>query len=190
MGYDLFPNKPGDQGFMDPVALIGQNVCVKYANSNHYRRIIWFEPVPPFQFLNIGAVAANATSARTPANNLQTWDNEFLQIRWFPLDNAQIRLFLPNADGRASLRNIQVPIDPTIITRDPCLHLTEMFIWEDRNPAFEAVAYPAIALAQCRLVGMGYRFVTESLSPEKEKAIQTGQIACTYIVASGFAGKP
>lgn len=188
MGQDLFPNKSGEMGFMDPVALIGQNICVKYANSNHFRRVIWFEPIPPFQFLDIGAVAANGTSARTPAQNLQTWDNEFLQIRWYPIDRAQIRLFLPNADGRGNLRNTQVPIDPTIVDRDPCLHLTEIFIWEDRNPSFEAINYSAYALTQCRLIGMGYRFVTEALSDVVMDKIKNG-MACTYVVASGFAGK-
>lgn len=189
MGYDLFPHKSG-VGFVEPVALIGHNVCVKYANDNHFRRIIWFEAVPPFQFLNIGAIAAATTSARTQAVNLQAWRNEFLQVRWYPLDTAQIRLFLPNADGRYNLRNMQVPVDPNIVTRDPCLHLTEMFVWEDRNPAFEAINYTALPLAQCRLVGMGYRFVTEELPPQTIAEIKAGRTQCTYVVASGFAGKP
>jgi len=189
MGTDLFPHKSG-LGFMEPVALIGQNVCVRYANTKHYRKVSWLEAIYPFQFLNIGAMAAGATSARTPANNLQAWRNEFLQIRWFPMDTAQIRVFLPNADGRANLRNIQVPVDPTIVTRDPDLHFTELYIWEDRNPSFEAVNYTAAALTQCRLVGMGYRFITEELPKDKADLVEKGQLACTFVVASGFAGTP
>ncbi len=189
MGYDLFPHKSG-LGFVEPVALIGHNVCVKYANDSHYRRVIWLESVLPFQFLNIGAILANTTSARTQAPNLQAWRNEFLQIRWYPIDTIQVRLYLPTADGRHNLRNLQVPMDPTIITRDPCLHLTEFFVWEDRNPAFEATNYTALALAQSRLIGMGYRFVTEELPKDKVAAIQNGSLQCTYIMASGFSGKP
>ena len=189
MGYDLFPNKSG-QGLVEPVALIGHNVCVKYATDNHFRRVIWFEPIAPFQFLDIGAIAANTVSARTQANNLQVWRNEFLQIRWYPIDTIQVRLFLPNADGRQNMKNIQVPVDPTIVTRDPCGHLTEHFIWEDRNSAFEAINYTSIALTQARLIGYGFRFVTEELPRDKVTAIQNGQLQCTYIVASGFSGKP
>lgn len=189
MTVEFFPHKSSGIGFMDPIGLIGQNVCVKYANDNHYRRIIWFEGLAPFQFLDIGAIAANTVSARTQAVNLQSWRNEFLQIRWYPLDTAQVRLFLPNADGRAALRNIQVPVDPLVVTRDPDLHFTEFYVWEDRNPAFEAINYTAVALTQCRLIGMGYRFITEELPADTIAKIKQG-MACTYVVASGFAGKP
>lgn len=189
MGYDLFPNKSGI-GMVEPVALINHNVCVKYANDNHYRRVIWFEPIAPFQALNIGAVLAQTVSGRTQATQMQVWRNEFAQFRWYPLDDAQIRLFLPNADGRMNLRNLQVPVDPTIVTRDPCLHLTEMFVWEDRNPAFEAINYTDYAMTQCRIMAMGYRFVTEELPKDKIQQIITGNLQCTYIIASGFSGKP
>ncbi|MFA5154609.1 MAG: hypothetical protein WC554_18840 [Clostridia bacterium] len=189
MGYDLFPHKSGI-GLIEPVALIGHNVCVKYANDNHYRRVIWFEPIAPFQFLDIGAIAAATTSARTQANNLQFWRNEFGQIRWYPIDTAQVRLYVPNADGRMNLRNLQVPVDPTIVTRDPCGHLTEFFVWEDRNPAFEAINYTAVALPQCRLIGQGFRFVTEELPTADISRIRSGALQCTYVVASGFSGKP
>lgn len=188
MGVDLFPHKSGI-GLIEPVALIGQNVCVKYANDNHYAKVVWFEPIPPFQALNIGAVAANTTSNRTQATNLQLWRNEFGQYRWFPLE-GQWRLYVPNADGRFNLRNLNVPVDPTIVTRDPCGHLTEMFVWEDRNPAFEAINYTAQAFTQCRMIAYGYRFVTETIPAEKVKAIIEGTVPCTYVVASGFAGKP
>jgi hypothetical protein len=189
VGYDLFPNKSG-LGLMEPVALIGHNVCVKYSNDNHYRKVIWFEPIAPFQCLNIGAIAAATTSARTQAVNLQLWRNEFGQFRWFPLDTAQVRIFVPNADGRMNLRNLQTVVDPTIITRDPCLHLTEFFCWEDRNPAFEAINYTAQALAQCRIVAQGYRYITEELSSMDIQKIKQGTLQCTYIAASGFTGKP
>lgn len=188
MGYDLFPHKSG-LGLIEPVALIGHNVCVKYANDNLYRKVIWFESIPHFQALNIGAVAAGAVSARTQAVNLQAWRNEFLQIRWFPME-GQWRLYLPNADGRYNLRNLSVPVDPTIVTRDPDGHLTECFVWEDRNPAFEAVNYTAVPFTQCRLIAYGYRFVTEALPADKVKQIEAGNLQCTYVVASGFSGKP
>jgi len=188
MGYDLFPNKSG-LGFMEPVALIGHNVCIKFSNDNHYRRVIWFEPIVPFQVLDIGVIAAATTSPRTQAVNLQLWRNEFGQFRWYPLDTAQVRIFVPNADGRMQLRNTQVPVDPTIITRDPCLHLTEFFEWEDRNPAFEGINYTAAQINHCRIIVMGYRFITEALSAEKVQLIQNGQLQCTYVVASGFSGK-
>ena len=88
MGYDLFPHKSGIGG-MEPVALIGHNVCVRYANDSYYRRVIWFEPISPFQVLNIGAIAAGAVSPRTQALNLQLWRNEFgqFEVAFFPVSD-------------------------------------------------------------------------------------------------------
>ena len=189
MGQDLFPHKSGI-GSIEPVALIGHNVCILYSNTTNYQKVIWFEPIAPFQCLDIGAVAAGTQSARTQATNLQMWNNEFGQFRWYTIDNAQIRLYVPNAAGRGSLKNIQVPYDPTIINRDPDLHLTEMFVWEDRNPAFEAVNYTAQALAHVRIIAMGFRFVCQPLGQTEVKAIQAGSSPVTYVVCSGFTGQP
>ncbi|GAI42716.1 unnamed protein product, partial [marine sediment metagenome] len=94
---------------------------------------------PPFQCLDIGGIPLASTTVRTPAPNLDLFDNEFGQYRWYPIDNAQVRLWLPQVDGRYSIRNIQVPVSMEILDRDPCLHLTEFFVWEDYHPFFEAM---------------------------------------------------
>ena len=188
MGYDLFPHKSG-LGLMEPIALINQNVCIKYENIDQFRKISWLEPLPPFQFLNIGPVAAFGTSARTQAVALQLWTNEFAQLRWWLVDPIQCRLYLPNASGRFNLRNLQVPVDPTITDKDPDLHLTEMFVWEDRNPAYEATNISGAALTQARIMAQGFRYVTEKLDPSVVTAIKAGKEACTYVVASGYAGQ-
>lgn len=184
---DLYPHKSGI-GLMEPVALINQNVCILYGGVKSWRKVNYLEPIPPFQFLDIGAIAAQTTTPRTAGTNLALLDNEFGQFRWYPLDNAQIRLWLPQADGRSVLRNIQGVVDKNIIERDPCLHLTEFFVWEDYNPFFEAINFMDYALTQCRLVAQGYRYVTSGLNAVTISRIQEGQEACTYVVASGSAG--
>jgi len=184
---ELYPHKSG-LGFMEPVALIGHNVCVLYGSTKKYQKVLYFEPVPPFQCLNIGAILAQTTSPRTAAPMLEVFDNEFGQYRWYPIDNVQVRLWLPQVDGRYSLRNIQVPIGMEILDRDPCLHLTEFNVWEDRHPFFEAMNFMDYPLTQCRIMAQGYRFVTEALKASVVSAIESGTVACTYVVASGWAG--
>lgn len=186
---ELFPHKSGI-GLMEPVALINHNVCVIYGGIKNWRRVIYLEPIPPFQCLNMGAINPQTTSPRTAALNLQLLDNEFGQFRWFPIDNAQVRLWLPQVDGRFVLRQIQVPVDMTITDRDPCLHLTEFFVWEDYNPFFEAMNFMDYALGQCRIMAQGYRYITTELTKVTIDKIQAGQEACTYVVASGSAGIP
>lgn len=189
MAEQLYPHKSG-LGLMEPVALIGHNVCIIYGSNKNWRRVIYFEPIPPFQCLDIGVIAPQTTTGRTNCPNLQLLDNEFGQFRWFPIDNAQIRFWLPQADGRSVLRNVQVPVDATIVNRDPCLHLTEFFVWEDYNPWFEAINFMDYALAQCRIVAQGFRFVTKELSQATISGIEAGTVPCNYVVASGSTGVP
>ena len=187
MAVDLFPNRSGIGG-MEPVALINHNVCILYGNTKNYRKVMYYEPIPPFQCLDVGVIALQTTSARTPAPNLDLFDDEFGQFRWYPFDNVQVRLWLPQVDGRASLMNIQVPVGMGIHDQDPCLHLTEFFVWEDRHPFFECTNFMDYALTTCRIMAQGFRFVTEPLAKPIIAAIESGGVACTYIPASGWAG--
>jgi len=173
---------------MEPVALINHNVCILYGNVKHYRKVQYFEPIPPFQCLDIWAIALQTTTPRTAAPNLDLFDNEFGQYRWYPIDNVQVRLWLPQVDGRYSLSNIQVPVGKAIHNQDPCLHLTEFFVWEDRHPFFEATNFMDYALTVCRIIAQGFRFVTEPLPSATVTRIESGDLACTYLPASGWAG--
>lgn len=186
---DLYPHKSG-LGFMEPVALINHNVCILYGSARHFRKVRYLEPIPPFQCLDIGGIALQTTTPRTAAPNLDLFDNEFGQYRWYPIDNAHIRLWLPQVDGRYSIRQFQVPVGMEILDRDPCLHLTEFFVWEDYHPWFEATNFMDYALTTCRIIAQGFRYVTAELGRSTISAIEAGQEACTYVVASGWAGLP
>lgn len=182
---ELYPHKSG-LGYMEPIAQIGHNVAVYYTKWRYYR-VEYLEPIPPFQCLNIGGVAAADVSTKTGATNLELDTDEFGQFRWFPIDNAQVRIYIPEADGRFYLKNLMVPVDMNILDRDPCLHLTEIFIFQDKKPFFEAINLMDVALIQCRIIAMGYRFKGELLDAATIKAIQNGSVPCVHIVAQGRA---
>lgn len=181
---ELRPFKSG-LGLVEPVALTNENVCIIYGTDQYYRKISWLESLPPFQFLDIGAIAAQANSTKIAANNLQWATNEFAQIRWFPLDNVQVRLWLPESDGKFRTRNMMAYVDLNTVVRDPCLHLTEFFVWEDNNPWFEALNGMDYALTQCRLIGMGFRYKVAKLDSATIESIRKGTTPCTYCFASG-----
>jgi hypothetical protein len=184
MANNLYPFKSG-LGLVEPVALTNENVCIVYGDDSYYRKVAWFESLPPFQFLDIGAIGAQANSGKISAVNLQFQDEEFAQIRWFVLDNVQVRLWLPDADGKYRTRQMMSYVDLNTVYRDPDLHLTEFFIWEDHNPWFEALNGMDYALTQCRLIGMGYRYKAAPLGAEAVAAIKNGTLPCTYVFASG-----
>ena len=178
-------------GMFDPIALYKQNVCIHYVQNEYYRRVDFLESIPPFQCLNVGAVAAITVSPRTLVPNLEMADNEFGLFRWYPIDDAQIRLFHPSGMAKWQLRNLQVPVDMNITNRDPNLVSTEIAVWEDNRPAIEAINGHAFALAAVRLIAIGYRFHTfdlergPSADAELVKALKAGTQPCTHVWASG-----
>lgn len=181
-------------GMFDPVALQNQNVCIHYVQSIHYRKVDYLEAIPPFQCLDVGAVAAGVVSVRTLIPNLEMPNNEFGLFRWYPIDDAQIRLFHPAGVAKWQLRWLQVPVDMNIVNRDPNLVSTEIAVWEDNRPSVEAVNGHAFALTAVRLVAIGYRFHTVNLEGDGPDAnsnlveqLKAGSQPCTHVWASGRA---
>ena len=179
-------------GMFDPVALQDHSVRIRYLQTIRYRKVDFLEGIPPFQCVNIGNVPAVTASGRVNVVNLEMADNEFGLWRWYPIDDAQIRLYHPAGIAKYQLRNLQIPVDMNILFRDPNLVSTEIAVWEDNRPAVEAVNGHAFALAAVRLVALGYRFHTVNLEgdgqyadPELVAAIKSGKAPCTDVWCSG-----
>ena len=178
-------------GLVDPVALHGQNVAIHYVQATYYRKVDFLESIPAFQCINLGALGAGAVSARTNVVNLEMPDNEFGLFRWYPIDDAQIRLYHPSGIAKWQLRNLQVPVDMNVVNRDPNLVSTEIAVWEDNRPAVEAVNGNAFALGAVRLIATGYRFHTLDLesgsyaNADLVKQLKSNAVPCTHIWCSG-----
>lgn len=174
-------------GMFDPVALQDQNVVIHYLDERHYRQVNFLESIPPFQCIDLGALAAATVSARTNLVNLEVGDDEFALYRWFCLDNAQIRLFLPPGVAKFELRNIQVPSDYKTVQLDPNLVSTEFCLWEDNRPAIEAINGMDYPLTAVRIIAMGYRFHTVALEKSQVDAIKNRQVYATHVWCTGRA---
>ena len=178
-------------GMFDPIALQNQNVCIHYVQNEYYRKVDFLEGLPPVQVLNIAALAATSVSPRTQVTNLEMPDNEFGLFRWWPIDDAQIRLFHPAGMAKWQLRNLQVAVDMQILARDPNLVSTEIAVWENNRPAMEAINGHAFVLAAVRIIAIGYRFHTVDLekgasaNSELVKALKAGTQPCTHVWCSG-----
>jgi hypothetical protein len=182
---------------MESIAIVGDYVKINTYQATHYRQVAWYEALPPFQWINLGALTAQQLSNRTNITNLDLVDEEFGQWRWVPIDNAQIRLYLPNGVAKWQLKNIQVGLDKAISLRDPTLASTEFCSWEDERPAMEGLNFSDYALGACRIVGFGYRFHTEEIPefiiqnngakvPNPILAgVKNGTIPCTPVDCAG-----
>lgn len=176
---------------MEPIALLDYYVRIKTYKAEHYRQVDYFETLPPFQGINLGALAAQTVSARLSvsagavSSNFDLAADEFAQWRWFPMDNFLARLFLPAGVAKHQLKFLQLGIDSNIISRDPTLVSTEFNSWEDERPAFEAMNFSDYALAATRIIAMGYRFHTQPIDPATLQGIKSKTIPCTTILCAG-----
>jgi hypothetical protein len=173
---------------MEPIALRDYYVKIITYQQEFFRKVTFYEILPPFQGVNVGALGAGVQSAKTQITNLDLWDNEFGQWRWYPLDNVQVRLFLPSGVGKWQLKNLQVPLDRSILYRDPTLVTTEFFSWEDQRPSVECLNFTDYALLASRIVFTGYRFHTENVTADKLAQLKNGTQVYTPVQCSGMAG--
>ena len=208
---ELYPHK-STNGFMEPIALQNHLVAIHFVKDVIYRRVVFFEAITPTQVIDLGALGAGITSARTNVTNLDCYDNEFGQFRWYCLDNAQIRVFTPRGVAKGDLKTLQAVIPPNIGAINPDLSLTELYVWQDNRPAIEAINGGGVALVAVRMVAMGFRYRTDEIgnpvtyeemklvsqlrqeqnlsnkSPQELIiiGIQQSRIACTHVWASGM----
>ena len=208
---ELYPYK-STNGFMEPIALQNHLVAIHFVKDVIYRRVVFFEAITPTQVIDLGALGAGITSARTNVTNLDCYDNEFGQFRWYCLDNAQVRVFTPRGVAKGDLKTLQAVIPPNIGAINPDLSLTELYVWQDNRPAIEAINGGGVALVAVRMVAMGFRYRTDEIgnpvtyeemklvsqlrqeqnlsnkSPQELIiiGIQQSRIACTHVWASGM----
>ena len=85
-------------GMFNPVALSDHNIRIRYVQNTYYRKVDFLEAIPPFQCVDITAglgLAATMVTGRVNIANLEMADNEFGLFRWYPIDDAQVRLYHP-----------------------------------------------------------------------------------------------
>ena len=173
---------------MEPIVLRDYYVKIITYQAEFFRKVSFYEAIPWFQFVNTGALIAGATSAKTQMTNLDQWDNEFGQFRWFPLDNVQVRMYLPSGVGKWQMKNLQPGIDRSIMYRDPTLASTEFCCWEDQRPAIECFNFSDYALLASRIVGYGFRYHTVAVTAAEDSALKSGSRQFTPIQCAGMAG--
>ncbi|MDD5700619.1 MAG: hypothetical protein PHU23_01100 [Dehalococcoidales bacterium] len=188
---------------MEPIARKNSWVHIYAYKKDYYRKVVDYESIPPFQCIDLCnptgagtvALAAQTQGAKNNVTNLDLKDEEFGQFRWYPIDPAQVRLYLPAGVAKWQLKNMSVGITPDIVFRDPTLVSTEINVWEDERPAMEAMNYADYALNAVRIIAFGYRFDTISIAEEVGEAneaatlekLQKGDIFSIPVPCAGWA---
>ena len=185
---------------MEPIARYNYFVHIVANTGDYYRKVSFFEAIPPFQItdlcqssprgpLNVATpLGAGAMGGKYTITQFGLWKGEFAQWRWFPLDDAQIQLFVPAGNAKWSLKNLQVGLAKDIIYRDPLLVSTEFNSWEEEWPAFQPLNFTGYALSAIRIVTWGYRFHTDPIveGAEMGKKMQNGTVNAAVGTMNGI----
>jgi hypothetical protein len=177
---------------MEPI--VRQDNFVKiytYQKEPFFRKVAGYETIPEFQVIDLcttpGALAAQTQGAKQNITNMDLNDDEFGQWRFYPIDPAAIRLFVPSGVGKWQLKNLQISITPDIIYRDPTLVSTEFNTWEDERPSMDAQNYSDYALTAVRIMALGYRFQVEEVDEATLAKLKNGEIFATPIRCAALA---
>jgi hypothetical protein len=181
---------------MEPI--VRQDNYVKiytYQKECMYRKVTALETIPPFQAIDLCnptgagtvALAAQTQGAKNNVTNLDLNDEEFGQWRFYTIDPAAIRIFVPAGVGKWQLKNLQIGITPDIIYRDPTLVSTEFNTWEDERPSMDAQNYSDYALTAVRIIVFGYRFQVEEVDETTLAKLKNGEIFSAPIRCAALA---
>jgi len=177
-----------DSNPIQPVVKIKENISIytggKYSNYS----VEFIEPMPrssPMVVEMVAAtgntsIAANGQIAKAVVNILQLAENEFLQLRWYPLDNVEGVLWEQSAVGRFVTRSVQSRVNILTPARDPYLSTTTFFVLGmNRDINLEVQNPQPIIVPVARFVFFGFRYVLQPL--DNKPAITT------YIPAEGYS---
>jgi len=184
-----------DNGAISPIAKIRENLSLWTAGQWNHKRVENMEPMPRSAPIIADCVAlsgavtlaANGQIQQQVLAILQPAENEFLHLRWEPLDDVEGRLWEQARSGRFVTRSVHCRVDLFTSTRDPNLSTTTFFILgQQRDMNLEVFNPNPIALPVARFVFWGFRYMLSNLDKAASAAIEAGTKATTWVPAEGF----
>jgi len=177
-----------DSNPIQPVVKIRENISIYTGGQWKPYEVEFIEPMPrssPMVVEMVTAtgntsIAANGQVAKAVVNILQLGENEFLQLRWYPLDNVEGVLWEQAAVGRFVTRSVQARVNILTSARDPYLSTTTFFILGmNRDMNLEVTNPNPVVIPVARFVFFGFRYVLQPLT--------TKPAITTYIPAEGYS---
>ena len=179
-----------DSGPISPIARIKENLSVfTGANWAHYK-IEFIEPIPPGPASVVDMVAvptgvrtqiaANGTITKQVINFLQVAEEEFLHVRFEPLDNVEGVIWEQSGQPRFAARNIHARVDKKTRQWDPYLSTTTFYIIGlNRDMNLEVRNPMGYIMPVARFIFWGERYVLtewpcDGISSADQKKLKQG----------------
>jgi hypothetical protein len=111
-----------------------------------------------------------------------------IQLRFYPLDDIQITLKINRSEARFAAANVVATVDRYTEIADPCLHMTEFVIIQDRSAYVSCINPTNYALSMSRICFFGFRYVLKDFSvalPNKD-AVRKLYPNVVYVDSSNY----
>lgn len=172
---------------------IKQNLAVWSMGRWQYYNVDYIEPLPgasSVSTINYGAVAASSSVAITELTQFDVDEHQLLQLRFYPIDDIEVRLWEARSQSRFSARSIQARATPLTRRDDPDLLTTEFnVLGRDRNAFIEVINNNPYALTRSRVVFLARRYILIPLANVVEQ-VDGGGILRASIQAPGCPVQP
>jgi hypothetical protein len=184
-----------DSNAIQPIAKIRENLSIWTVSQWSHYRIENIEPLPRSSPMVVEMIVASGAAFLLPYGTinqmvvaiLQPRENEFIHIRWQPLDDVEGILWEQAGKGRFVTRSVHARVTLETIATDPFLSTTTFWILgRDRNMNLEVRNMQPITINQARFVFFGFRYMLNKHEGMTAKDIEAGRISSTYVPAEGF----
>ena len=167
-------------GPIEPAALPGDNFLVMFNGKYSLYKVAAVEQLPPSPAttVNVGAIAAGASiNNYDPSASLNMPNGTVAQLRFLLLDDALVTVKQGAGAVRFATKSSQAQIGPFAKLVHPDDALTEIAWFEDQFPTFQVQNITNYALALCRLVFYGWRFLLIGKDGIPKAGVHTDPIA-------------
>jgi hypothetical protein len=177
-------------GPLKPLGGINQNILVWHTAAWVLYKIRLMEALPPSRPLKIdfGAIGAVAAVQNQSLQLITEMDEMQLgHYRFAPLEDLEITVNQPQADGRFTNHNAQAII--TLQTRlfDPESALSELMVFRQEWPFFTVRNPLAFAIASSPVMFWGFKYmvreIARSANPDAPEILKAG-----YVSIAGASG--
>lgn len=174
---------------VQPDCKIGENVAIFSLNSYEYHKVNYIEGIPagPASTIDMVAqlgltqIAANGALNKSIVPLLQMYDNEFMKVRFEPLDNIEVRIWELSGQAKNMARQLQSRTDRNSRWYDPFAALGTFWVLGfNRDMNLEALNPLGYAQPTARVIFWGWRYLLDPVidldCETQEKLVKTGKI--------------
>lgn len=155
---------------VQPDCKIGENVAIFSLNSYEYHRVNYIEGIPagPASTIDMVAqlgltqIAANGALNKSIVPLLQMYDNEFMKVRFEPLDDIEVRIWELSGQAKNMARQLQSRTDRNSRWYDPFAALGTFWVLGfNRDMNLEALNPLGYAQPTARVIFWGWRYLLD-----------------------------